>query len=133
MIDVASFRDRPIAVMGLGRSGLATAEALLASGAWEDWSTAENLPVSVGAGSANVPLGFEDTWKVGVGLHYRLSDPWLLQAGFSYDTSALRIATARRPSRSTGSSATPSVSNTIGVSSRASVCPSSGSTWATRG
>lgn len=64
--------------------------ALLASGAWEDWSTAENLPVSVGAGSANVPLGFEDTWKVGVGLHYRLSDPWLLQAGFSYDTSALK-------------------------------------------
>jgi UDP-N-acetylmuramoylalanine--D-glutamate ligase len=40
MIDVASFRDRPIAVMGLGRSGLAAAEALIASGAllaaWDD-------------------------------------------------------------------------------------------------
>ncbi len=56
MIDVASFRDRPIAVMGLGRSGLATAEALLASGArlaaWDDGeaqrdaATARGIPLT---------------------------------------------------------------------------------------
>ena len=56
MIDVASFRDRPIAVMGLGRSGLATAEALLASGArlaaWDeseaqrDAATARGIPLT---------------------------------------------------------------------------------------
>ena len=44
---------------------------LLASTAWEDWSTAGDLPVSVSAGSSQVPLHFNDTWKGGVGLHYR--------------------------------------------------------------
>ena len=62
---------------------------LLLSTAWEDWSTAANLPVSVSAGSAQVPLHFNDTWKGSIGLHYRLTDDWTLQTGFTYDTSPL--------------------------------------------
>ncbi len=63
--------------------------ALLLSGDWEDWSTAESLPVSVGGGATALPLKFKDTWKGSIGLHYRLTDKWLLQTGFTYDTSAL--------------------------------------------
>jgi len=67
--------------------------ALLATGAWEDWSTAESVPASVEADvpGAEFPLNFKDTWKAGLGVHYRLSDAWLLQGGITYDTSPLSI------------------------------------------
>ena len=65
--------------------------ALLATGAWEDWSTAESVPASVAGQSDEFPLNFKDTWKVGLGVHYRLSDAWLLQGGITYDTSPLSI------------------------------------------
>lgn len=64
--------------------------ALLGSAAWEDWSTAKALPISVAGRSAAIPLEFKDTWRVGLGLHYRLTDKWLLQTGFTYDSSALK-------------------------------------------
>jgi len=63
---------------------------LLASGGWEDWSTAKNLPVSVARGSASVPLNFRDTWYVAAGVHYHLNDAWTLQTGLRYDKSALK-------------------------------------------
>ncbi len=63
--------------------------ALLGSTAWEDWSTAKTLPVAVAGGSTAIPLKFKDTWRVALGLHYRLTDKWLLQTGFAYDSSAL--------------------------------------------
>jgi long-chain fatty acid transport protein len=63
---------------------------LLASGGWEDWSTAKSLPVSVTRGSASVPLKFHDTWYVAGGIRYHLSDAWTLQTGLRYDESALR-------------------------------------------
>ena len=63
--------------------------ALLLSGDWEDWSAAASLPVSVGGGATAIPLKFKDTWKGSIGLHYRLTDKWLRQTGFTYDTSAL--------------------------------------------
>jgi len=62
---------------------------LLASGGWEDWSTAKNLPVSVTRGSASVPTNFRDTWYVAAGVHYHLNDAWTLQTGLRYDKSAL--------------------------------------------
>jgi len=63
--------------------------ALLATLAWEDWSTAESLPISVGGASTETPLGFKDTVKAGLGVHYRLSDDWLLQGGITFDSSPL--------------------------------------------
>jgi long-chain fatty acid transport protein len=63
--------------------------ALLLSGDWEDWSVAKSLPISTGGGSAAIPLKFKDTWKGSIGMHYRLNKEWLLQTGFTYDTSAL--------------------------------------------
>ena len=52
MIGVTGFRDRPIAVMGLGRSGLAAAESLMASGAllaaWDDDAAGREAAVARG-------------------------------------------------------------------------------------
>jgi long-chain fatty acid transport protein len=67
--------------------------ALLLSAGWEDWSTMGRVGVDVGAPlnvSSDVTLGFEDTWRVGVGLHYQLTPEWMLQTGYSYDSSALK-------------------------------------------
>jgi len=63
---------------------------LLGSGGWEDWSTAGELPVSVGPIAASVPLSFRDTWYVAAGVHYHLNDAWTLQTGLRYDSSALK-------------------------------------------
>jgi len=67
--------------------------ALLFSAGWEDWSTMDRVGVDVGAPisvSSDVTLGFEDTWRVGGGLHYQLTPDWMLQTGYSYDSSALK-------------------------------------------
>ncbi len=57
---------------------------------WEDWSEADNLSVSLGSRSVNATTGFRDTYKVAVGANYRIADAYLIQSGFSYDSSALR-------------------------------------------
>jgi long-chain fatty acid transport protein len=64
--------------------------ALLFSAGWEDWSTMGRVGVDVAGFSSDVALGFEDTWRVGGGLHYQLTPDWMLQTGYSYDSSALK-------------------------------------------
>ena len=60
---------------------------LLGSFAWENWSTFANQFVSTEAGSTVIPRNWEDVWHFAVGVQYQATDHWLLQAGFSYDTS----------------------------------------------
>lgn len=67
--------------------------ALLLGGAYENWSSAKTVPLSIAAGSTEVPLGFEDTWKIHAGLHYRLDERWTFTVGGSYDSSALERKT----------------------------------------
>jgi len=64
--------------------------ALMMNSGWEDWSVAKSLPISTTAGSASIPLNFRDTWYLGLGGYYQLNDEWTLQAGFRYDSSALK-------------------------------------------
>lgn len=64
--------------------------ALLLSAGWEDWSTLGTTGVQVAGVSSSVTLGFEDTWRIGAGLHYQLTPEWMLQTGYSYDSSALK-------------------------------------------
>ncbi len=65
--------------------------ALLATANWEDWSDAKSVQVVVGQGSPlDAVLGFQDTFKIGLGANYRLNEDWLLQTGLMYDSSALR-------------------------------------------
>jgi long-chain fatty acid transport protein len=62
--------------------------ALLGTVGWEDWSRLENLNLSTSGGrSVAIPRNWKDTWHFAGGVHYRLSDPWLLQFGIAYDTS----------------------------------------------
>jgi long-chain fatty acid transport protein len=64
--------------------------ALLFNFDWEDWSTLDKTAVAIAGTSQTITLGFEDTFKVGGGVEYRLRDDLLLQTGVSYDTSALK-------------------------------------------
>ncbi len=64
--------------------------ALMMSAGWEDWSAAETLPLTFSGGGAAIPLEFRDTWYLGGGVHYKLFDRWTLQAGYRYDSSALK-------------------------------------------
>jgi len=61
--------------------------ALLGSLRWENWSQFGDIPVTVERGSQSVPTGWRDTYGFSVGMHFRPTDAWLLQAGFGYDTS----------------------------------------------
>lgn len=62
--------------------------AILATAGWEDWSVLENQFISIGTiGMATLPRNWDDTYRFGVGFHYRVSDPWLLRFGVNYDSS----------------------------------------------
>jgi len=64
--------------------------ALVMNSGWEDWSVAKSLPISAANGGTAIPLEFRDTWYLGLGGYYQLNDKWRLQAGFRYDSSALK-------------------------------------------
>ena len=62
--------------------------ALVGTLGWENWSALESQFISVGTiGTAALPRNWDDTYRVGAGLHYRLSEPWLLRFGINYDSS----------------------------------------------
>jgi long-chain fatty acid transport protein len=61
--------------------------ALLGTVAWENWSQFDNQNLSVSRGTVTIPRNWDDTWHFAGGIHFRPSEPWLLQAGVSYDTS----------------------------------------------
>ena len=80
--------------------------AILAQADWEDWSSFEDIPLSTSTGvSGAIPRNWKDTYKLGAGIHYRPSKPWLLMTGLAYDSSPVpRIEPAghacRRPTTS---------------------------------
>ncbi len=61
--------------------------ALLGSIGWEDWSAFKDINISTGRGSQKIPREWDDTWKFAAGVHFKPVEKWLLQLGFSYDTS----------------------------------------------
>jgi long-chain fatty acid transport protein len=61
--------------------------ALLCSVAWEDWSAMDNVFLNTAVISAKLPRNWDDTWHVSGGVHFRPKEDWLLQTGFSYDSS----------------------------------------------
>ena len=68
--------------------GISDTVALVGTIGWENWSTLENQYVSVGEiGTATLPRNWDDTYRFGAGVHYRISDGWLLRFGATYDTS----------------------------------------------
>jgi len=61
--------------------------ALLGTVGWEDWSAFKDVNISTDQGSQKIPRNWHDTWKFAAGVHFRPVEKWLLQLGFSYDTS----------------------------------------------
>ena len=65
MIDLSLFAGKPVAVMGLARSGLAAARALAAGGAevraWDDGDAGRDAAVAVGIPLAD--LSAPESWK----------------------------------------------------------------------
>jgi long-chain fatty acid transport protein len=61
--------------------------ALLGSIGWEDWSAFKDINISTDRGSQKIPRDWDDTWKFAAGVHFKPVEKWLLQVGFSYDTS----------------------------------------------
>lgn len=43
--------------------------ALLLSLGWEDSSAADNVSLAISGTGIIVPLGFQDTWQIGFGMH----------------------------------------------------------------
>lgn len=64
--------------------------ALLGTFNWEDWSTADDLEITLAGRTIGATTGFDDTYKIGVGANYQLNEKWLLQTGLMFDTSAFK-------------------------------------------
>ncbi len=60
---------------------------VLADWTWTGWSTLPTLDIDREDGSllSSVPLKFQDTWRAGLGLNYKMNDAWRLRLGTAYD------------------------------------------------
>jgi long-chain fatty acid transport protein len=55
---------------------------------WDDWSDFRYSTLVGSRGrQLTIPRHWQDTWHVGLGLEKRIHERWLLQTGFSYDSS----------------------------------------------
>lgn len=66
--------------------------AIMGNFGWQDWSQFGNVDISLSVNPEtprrfNNQLGFKDTWHAAIGAQYRVSEAWLLSAGFAYDSS----------------------------------------------
>lgn len=66
--------------------------AIMGNVGWQNWSQFGDVDISLSVDpeetqSFNNNLDYQDTWHVAIGAQYRLSEPWLLSAGFAYDSS----------------------------------------------
>jgi len=71
---------------------------LLADYTWTGWDSIQELdivrtsgPLS-GRSVTTTQLGFENSYRVGLGVEYQLNQPWLLRVGVAYDTSPVQDA-----------------------------------------
>ncbi len=72
--------------------------ALVATVSWQDWSRFGLAEISVPNGNTeSVQLSWEDTYHVGLGAYYRVAEPWVLMAGWAYDTSPISSSKDRSP------------------------------------
>jgi long-chain fatty acid transport protein len=68
--------------------------ALMGNVGWQNWRAFGQPEVTIHGGGAatrelNLEQGYDDTWHVAIGAHYRLTPEWLLTGGFAYDSSAV--------------------------------------------
>ena len=66
--------------------------ALMANFGWEQWSKFGKIEVGIVDNTTrnlSTNLDYKDTWHGALGAQYKVSDPWLLTAGVSYDSAML--------------------------------------------
>ena len=72
--------------------------ALVGTVNWQNWSRFGQPEISVSdSNTVTDDLGYKDTYHAGIGVYYRVADPWLLMAGFGYDTSPTSSSSQRSP------------------------------------
>jgi long-chain fatty acid transport protein len=72
--------------------------ALVATVNWQDWSRFGLAEISVpDINTTSVNINWNDTYHVGLGAYYRVSEPWLLMVGWAYDTSPISSSKDRSP------------------------------------
>lgn len=72
--------------------------ALVGTVNWQNWSRFGQPEISVADGNTVTDdLGYKDTYHAGIGVYYRVAEPWLLMAGFGYDTSPTSSSSERSP------------------------------------
>ncbi len=72
--------------------------ALVGTVNWQNWSRFGQPEISVAdSDTVTNDLGYQDTYHAGMGVYYRVADPWLLMAGFGYDTSPTSSSSERSP------------------------------------
>ena len=72
--------------------------ALVGTVNWQNWSRFGKPEISVSdSNTVTDDLGYKDTYHAGLGVYYRVADPWLLMAGFGYDTSPTSSSDERSP------------------------------------
>lgn len=61
--------------------------AILLDAGWQDWSSMKKTAITTQTGRAvSINRNWHDTWRAGLGVHYRVTEPLLLKAGVSYDS-----------------------------------------------
>jgi len=72
--------------------------ALVGTVNWQNWSKFGEPEIAVAdSNTVTANLDYKDTYHAGIGVYYRVADPWLLMAGFGYDTSPTSSSSERSP------------------------------------
>ena len=72
--------------------------ALVGTVNWQNWSRFGQPEIAVAdSNTVTANLDYQDTYHAGIGAYYRVADPWLLMAGFGYDTSPTSSSSQRGP------------------------------------
>ncbi|MGD2099636.1 MAG: outer membrane protein transport protein [Desulfobacterales bacterium] len=72
--------------------------ALVGTVNWQNWSKFGQPEIGVSDGNTiKENLSYKDTYHAGLGVYYRVAEPWLLMAGFGYDTSPTDSSSERGP------------------------------------
>jgi len=70
-----------------GSSDIGDNLTLLATVAWEDWSSFDSVFINTSDGpSGALPRDWDDTWRFALGMRWRTGGPWTYHAGVAYDT-----------------------------------------------
>lgn len=69
---------------------------LYVDGGWSDWSAFSQNTIAVGPADVSFDRRWNDTWRAAIGADWWFRKSWMLQAGFSYDSSPVK-ASRRTP------------------------------------